>query len=66
MNLLHNASESSKRKNIYILSLTIYRGSKLREVMPAIGRKGKAQRWKKGGNPPIISFSMNTSNVFFL
>lgn len=33
--------------------------------MLAIRRARKAQRWKKGGDPPIISFSMNTSNVSF-
>lgn len=39
--------------------------SKLREIMLAI-RTGKAQRWKKGVDPPTLRFSMNMSNVFFL
>lgn len=56
---------AKEKKYIYSKLYLYTKKPKLREVMPAIRRAGKTQKWKKGGDQPIISFSMNTSNVYF-
>lgn len=54
--------QKQQNKKLYILTFTIYRDSTLREVALAL-KTGKAQRQKKRGDPPTVSFSTNTENV---